>query len=176
MSVSTRAMVSTWVASLLGLLVATPVLAADEAKAEPKAALARLKSLAGEWTSEASPGHPSQKVVYRVISNGNVVMETLFPGTEHEMVTMYLVDGDELRLTHYCASGNQPRLKLDPKISAPDKLEFVFDGGSNLNPAKDMHMHAGRIVFKDKNHIESEWDGYVEGKKVGANRLVLSRP
>ena len=103
-------------------------------------------------------------------------METLFPNTDHEMVTMYMLDGDELRLTHYCAAGNQPRMKLDAKTSTPEKLEFVFDGGTNLDPAVDMHMHAGRITFKDKNHIVSDWDGYANGKKMGTNTFVLSRP
>ncbi len=170
---SVRAMLTVFV---LGFFVASPALAADGPKVEPKEAFAKLKSLSGEWTGEAVPGHPGTKIIYRLISNGSVVMETLFPNTDHEMVTMYMLDGDELRLTHYCASGNQPKLKLDTKASTPDKLEFAFEGGTNLDPAKDMHMHSGRISFKDKNHIVAEWDGYAEGKKTGSHTFALSRP
>ena len=36
-------------------------------------------------------------------------------------------------------------------------------------------MHCGRIVFKDKDHIESEWDGYADGKKSETKKFVLSR-
>ena len=171
-----RATLSLLVFGLLGISLPSATRAADDAKVEPKEAFSKLKSLAGEWTGEVGKGQPPSKVVYRLISNGSVVMETLFPNTAHEMVTMYMLDGDELRLTHYCAAGNQPKLKLDAKSSTPDKLEFIFEGGTNFDPAKDMHMHSGRIAFKDKNHIEAEWDGYSDGKKTGTNKFVLSRP
>jgi len=176
MIVSARATLTLLVFGLLGLWMNSTAFAADGAKVEAKEAFTKLKSLAGEWTGEAEKGQPANKIVYRLISNGSVVMETLFPNTDHEMVTMYMLDGDDLRMTHYCAAGNQPRMKLDAKASTPDKLEFIFDGGSNLDPAKDMHMHAGRITFKDKNHIVSEWDAYSGGKKMGSNSFVLSRP
>ena len=154
---------------LLGALLAVPVLGADAPAA--KTAFERLKSIEGEWK-----GDDSMKVVYKVTAAGSVVQETMFPGTPSEMVTMYHLDGDELRLTHYCASGNQPRLKLDRKASSDDTLEFVFEGGTNLDPAKDMHMHSGRIWFKDAKHLESEWDGYADGKKTGSHTFVLSKP
>jgi hypothetical protein len=127
-------------------------------------------------------GFPSQahggtaKIAYRVTSNGSVVMETLFAGTEHEMISMYHLDGDELRLTHYCAAGNQPHLKLDKQASKPDDLEFVFVDGANLKPETDTHMHSGRIIFRDRNHVDEEWDGYAKGKKVGTHKFVMTRP
>ena len=175
MLVSTRPMSVLIALGLFGISISATGLAADGSKLESKVAFAKMKSLVGEWKSEAAPGQPSQKVVYRMISNGSVVMETLFPDTDQEMVTMYLLDGDELRLTHYCAAGNQPKLKLDAKISTTEKLEFVFEGGTNFDPAKDIHMHAGRIFFRDKNHIQTEWDGYADGRKTGTNRFVLTR-
>ena len=36
-------------------------------------------------------------------------LETEFPGTEHEMVTVITQDGADLALTHYCMLGNQPQ-------------------------------------------------------------------
>ncbi|MFO0953604.1 MAG: hypothetical protein U0835_21115 [Isosphaeraceae bacterium] len=157
---------------------------ADGPGVEPKAAFARLKTLAGEWKAdvkasdhpEAGKHAPPSRVVYKVTSNGSVVMETLFPGTSHEMTTMYHLDGGELRLTHYCAAGNQPRLRLDRKASTADDLVFVFEGGTNLDPTKDMHMHSGRIHFREGGRVESEWDGYQGGKHVGTNTFVLTKP
>ena len=81
------------------------------------------------------------------------------------MVTIYHVDGKDLVLTHYCALGNQPHLKLDPK-SAADQFDFKFVGGSNLNPEKDMHMHEGSIKFLDDDHIQWAWVGYKDGKPM----------
>jgi len=83
-------------------------------------------------------------VTYRLASGGSVVEETLFPGTPHEMISMYHVVDGELVLTHYCAMANQPRMRLDRKASAPERLVFAFDGGTNFDPAKDTHGHSGR--------------------------------
>jgi hypothetical protein len=113
---------------------------------------------------------------FRVTSNGSVVMETLFAGTDHEMISMYHLDGDDLRLTHYCAFKNQPHLKLDKAASTPDSLVFAFDGGTNFDPSKDHHMHSGRIVFRDANHVESEWDGYEGREKLHTAKFEMSRP
>lgn len=166
-------------AGLLGIPLAAPARAADKPGVDARAAFATLKSLAGEWKADVTheKGHAGAehglKVVYRVTANGSAVLETIFPGTDHEMVTMYHLDGDDLRLTHYCAAGNQPRLKLDRKASTADHYEFAFDGGTNLDPARDMHMHAGRMDVHD-GRIVSEWDGYKDGKKIGTNRFVLT--
>jgi hypothetical protein len=165
---------------LLGALPAS-ILADDTQPVGGKEAFNRMKSLAGEWSvtpeDSAHAGHATAgKIVYRVTSNGNTVMETMFADSDHEMVTMYFLDGGELRLTHYCAAGNQPHLKLDKKASKADVFSFAFEGGTNLNPDKDTHMHSGRIMFIDKDHIKAEWDGYSEGKKVGTHKLDLKRP
>src|SRR5262245_10645743 len=85
---------------LMGVLLGVTALAADGPGGDPKAAFTRLKALAGEWNCAAhEPGHGGDKplkINYRVTANGSAVMETLFPGTDHEMVTMYHLDGDDL--------------------------------------------------------------------------------
>jgi hypothetical protein len=165
--------------ALLATTAGWKAFGADEKGIDAKAAFARLKGLAGEWKAQADGGgHPPEegKIIYRVTSAGSVVMETLFAGTDHEMITMYHLDGDDLRLTHYCAAQNQPHLKLDKAGSTPDTLVFAFDGGTNLNPAKDPHMHSGRITFRDAGRVESEWDGYMGGEKKHTAKIVLTRP
>jgi hypothetical protein len=169
---------------LMAVLAGLTAFAADEKGVDAKAAFARLEALAGEWNCEAQEedhgkGHASDKplkVVYRVTANGSAVMETLFPGTDHEMVSMYHLDGDDLRMTHYCAAKNQPHLKLDRAASKADALVFAFDGGTNFDPEKDMHMHSGRIYFRDGRRVESEWDGYMGREKVHTAKFTLSRP
>jgi hypothetical protein len=139
-------------------------------------AFAMLKNLAGEWngTIQEKDKGPASSVIYKVTANGNVVLETLFPGTEHEMVTAYHLNGDQLVLTHYCASGNHPKMALD-KQSTKNLLVFTFAGATNFNPKKDMHMHNGRIKLIDNDHIESEWDAYKDGKHVSTEKFFLSR-
>jgi hypothetical protein len=42
---------------------------------------------------DADPDGSPASVVYKVTSAGKTVMETLGPGTDHEMVSMYHMDG-----------------------------------------------------------------------------------
>ncbi len=106
---------------------------------------------------------------------GGAIQETQFPGGGHEMITMYHLDGDEPRATHYCAAGNQPRFKFDRGGSKPDLYLFTFDGGTNFDPAKDIHIHAFKVTFLEGGRVESEWDTF-GGKKMAATRFPMSRP
>lgn len=146
------------------------------APAAPQAAFSRLKTLAGEWKGTiGSPDGPPGRVIYRVTANGHTVMETLFPGTDHEMISMYHLDGKELVLTHYCAAGNQPRMKFNPGKSTATELVFDFNGGSNLDAAKDGHIHCGRLRLPEPNRMEAHWVFYAGGQPAGTNSVFLSR-
>jgi hypothetical protein len=148
-----------------------------------KAAFARLKTLAGTWKGhetaqkkEHADAHPAESTVtYRLTGAGSALIETLLPGTDHEMVSVYHLDGDDLRMTHYCAVGNQPRVKLDRAHSRPDHLIFVFDGGTNLNPEKDMHIHGLKVTFHPDGRVTSAWEGYMGGKSAGITSFVMTR-
>lgn len=166
--------------SIAGLACALILFATGAEPARPaadaKAAFERLKSLAGDWTATIEGQGEAAKIQYKVTANGSVLMETLFAGSPHEMVTMYHLDGDDLRLTHYCAAKNQPRLKLDRAASTPDTLIFTFDGGTNFDPSKDMHMHAAEIHFKGPGRVVSRWQSYQGDKKGHSAVFDLSKP
>lgn len=165
---------------LIGMtLLSVTTQAADASKpaaTSAEAAFAKLKTLAGDWegrVDDREKGGPI-KVNYRVTSGGSVVMETLFSGTDHEMVTMYHLEDGNLVLVHYCAAGNQPRMKMT-KASTPTELVFDFDGGTNLKPAKDMHMHSARVVWDSSDAIRGVWAAYKDGKPAGAHTFFLNR-
>jgi hypothetical protein len=63
------------------------------------------------------------------------LVERLFPGAPQEMTTVYHREGADLALTHYCAGGNQPRMRARAPAADANVLEFAFDGGTNLDPA-----------------------------------------
>ena len=147
-----------------------------------------MKTLVGTWTSkpsdelkaEAKKEHgedlPEEvSVTFKLTGAGSALVETQFPGMPHEMVSVYHLDGKELRMTHYCAAGNQPRVKLDRAKSTPDELIFVFDGGTNLDPEKDMHIHGVKIKFGKDGKVTSAWDGYVGGKKASTTTFNMTR-
>ena len=107
----------------------------------------RLRNLAGEWVA-AEDGEMFRKgdVVarYAVTASGSAVVETVFPGSPHEMLTVYHADGPDLVLTHYCMEGNQPRMRFDAAESAPNLYTFRFSGGTNIGKSTK-HVHAGTI-------------------------------
>jgi hypothetical protein len=185
-----RLRVLTWLAAVLtvGVLAGVRVAAADDkvvsAGVDAKTAFAKIKTLVGEWQSEISGEHakeagqhqkPENVVTYRLTGAGSALVETQFPGTGHEMVSVYHLDGDDLRMTHYCAAGNQPRMKLDRANSAPDHLVFLFDGGTNLDPQKDHHIHGLEITFQKDGHVKSAWEGYADGKSAGVTAFAMTR-
>jgi len=135
-------------------------------------ALEKLKKLAGEWVAVDDKGKEQLVSVFKVTSAGSAVHETIFPGTPMEMVSVYHMDGKDLIMTHYCALGNQPKMKLDP-TGKDNQLKFVFAGGTNLDSAKDMHMHDGTINIVDDNHIEWQWSAYDKGKPAEGHQVSM---
>lgn len=135
----------------------------------------RVKQLVGVWEGSGMTGKEEQKtkVEYKLTAGGSVVMEYLSPGTPHEMVTAYADRKGKLSMTHYCMLQNQPRMDLQK--SGEDSLEFVFAKENDVDPAKDAHMHALTITFKDKDHIVQKWTLFKEGKEAGVHTIALSR-
>src|SRR5436190_1889073 len=77
----------------------------QEKKADAKGGvLDRFKQLEGEWNSKGMHDgkEHEMRVIYKVTAGGSAVVETVDPGTPHEMVTVIHADGDALALTHYC--------------------------------------------------------------------------
>lgn len=160
------------------LFLAAPALRAGEPAAgalDGRAAFETLKTLAGEWqgntlTEDGEPGATR----FRVTAGGHAVEEIMFPGTGHEMVNMYHLSGDELLVTHYCSSGNQPEMKLDTAASKPGDLVFVFAGGKRLDPATDSHIHGARLVIEG-DKLREEWSSWNKGKEAGVMKFFLKR-
>ena len=165
-------------------VVVALVLAAGAAAAAPapaparptSAPLERFKTLAGEWVA-AEDGDMVKKgdlvARYAVTASGTAVVETVFPGSEHEMVTVYHADGPDLVLTHYCMEGNQPRMRA--RDAQGSRFEFAYDGGTNIDPKRDRHMHSATFDLASANEIRSEWSELAEGKPVFVARMHLVR-
>ena len=69
--------------------------------------------------------------------------------------------------------GNQPHLKLDASSPA-NQLAFKFVSGSNMDPAKDMHMHEGTITIVDDDHIGWKWTAYQNGKPLDEHKVAMN--
>jgi hypothetical protein len=141
--------------------------------AAAEASFARLAALEGDWVVvDGSLGEKGAVLVnYRVSAAGSAVVETLFPGQGEEMITVYTRDGGDLVLTHYCALGNQPRMRA----SSPggDVLQFEFEGGHGIDPTRDDHMHSGRLEFVSADELRTEWQAWSGGKPAADHKVTV---
>jgi hypothetical protein len=72
------------------------------------------------------------------------------------MITLYYLDGGEVKLTHYCMTGKQPTMRGS---YAPETkmLTFDFVSASNLKSPDDGHMHHAVYTFIDNDHFKTTW-------------------
>jgi hypothetical protein len=165
---------------LILLALATAPLVGQDRKPQGKATdqhagFEQFKRLAGEWVGKGQgKDGPDIHIRYKVTAGGSAVVETLFPGTEHEMVSVIHPDGPDLLLTHYCHLGNQPQMKASGQ-GGGSKIEFKFVRATNLKSEKAKHMHEATYTFVDRDTLRSEWTLYNEGKAASQIVLELKR-
>ena len=121
----------------------------------PPASFEQMKGLLGEWegTYEGKTG----RVTYKLVSSGTAIMETMNPSDAEDMVTVYYPDGDQLMLTHYCGSNNQPRMRTDAANSDPMKLVFNYVDATNLAASREGVMTGLTVTFVDPDHFTQTW-------------------
>src|SRR6185436_14751329 len=158
---------------LIILLAAATVVSAQEmpmpmpaqktaaAQSDAQKAFEKLKTLAGSWQGSVM-GMPIQATI-RVTSRGNAILhEVTSSAMPDNPITMIYVDGDRLLLTHYCDSGNRPR--MEGKISSDGNgVEFTLVDISG-NTEKGFMNH---VVFTivDVNHHSEESTWMLPGNK-----------
>ena len=155
----------------LKVLVAVAVFAVSglaqqpNAPAQSSAAFDKLKSLAGEWEGTANEGGKeiSATTSFRLVSDGSVLMDVLAPGTPHEMITMFHMDGSDLLATHYCAAHNQPRF-FSVAASEPNVVAFEFKDATNLSSPAAPHMVGVKFTLIDPNHHIEDWTFLANGQ------------
>lgn len=138
-----------------------------------------IKALAGEWEMTDDEGKTILAAVYRVTGGGSAVCETMFPGAPHEMVNMYHLDGpDTVVITHYCAVGNQPRMRCKPGSDAKTfdfRLSDPMKDVTNLSSPDGMYMGSLLLTIEDADHIQQDWIHFDKGKEGGKTEITLTR-
>jgi hypothetical protein len=160
------------VAFSLLLLGAMAVAASPDQPVNAQAAFAKLKTLAGEWQAETPKG--KAHVSYELIAGGSVLLERDSMPDEGSMITAYHLDGDRLVLTHYCMAGNQPHMVAQRFDNQSGELEFVLDGGSNLN-AGPGHMREARFHLISANRLDAAWNFLKNDNTTFTENLHYSR-
>jgi hypothetical protein len=163
------------------VLASTLVRAGDDKKAaarDEKAIAAAhdawdaIQSLEGTWvTTEPGPDGKQNELVFKKMAGGSMLAETMFPGSKHEMLNTYHMDGDTLMVTHYCAQGVQPRMKL---VSAENGVfKFEFMDCTNLKPGTG-RMGGLELTINGEQLIE-KWLYLKDGQVVSEMTFELTK-
>lgn len=135
-----------------------------------------LKGLAGIWKGTSTEDDGTKfdaNVESYVTSDGSAVVEKLFTGTPHEMISVYHDKNGKSSMTHYCAIGNQPEMDL---LSSNEKeMKFDFSPSNSIDPAKDDHMHSLKLSFDGNDKLVQNWKYYKGGTEAGGTTMTLTR-
>jgi hypothetical protein len=140
------------------------------------AAFEQLKSLVGQWKTQ-STNMQDATLDLELTSGGTAVIERVHminEGKPVEMTTLYYLDGDQLKLTHYCMAGNQPTLHA---TYAPETktLTFDFESATNLKSPNDGHMHHAVYTFLDNDHFKTTWTFHKDQKPAFTEDAIYVR-
>ncbi len=135
----------------------------------------RMKQLVGAWegTSNMEKEGKKVRVEYRLTAGGSALVETLFPGTDEEMISVYHDRKGKLAMTHYCMFHNQPRMSL--RKTDAKTIQLGFAKLNDIDPLKETHMHALSITFTDHDHIIQKWTMYEKGQAKEVVTFNLTR-
>ncbi len=134
-----------------------------------------LKPLIGQWEGISKMGKDETLFTasYELTSGGSAILERLFIGSPHEMVSVYHRDGKEIAMTHYCMLGNQPKMTL--KKADPKAIQFEMKGKTGIKSSKEQHMHSLNISWLEPDHVKQEWVLFENGAKKDVTVLDLKR-
>jgi hypothetical protein len=148
----------------IAIISAFTVLAAAIASASDPAnpAWDKMKSLVGTWQGTAD-GRPVS-VTYTLVSNGTSLMESLTGDHDTNMITMYAPDGASILATHYCAAGNQPRMRAKALSGDVKSLDFQFVDATNTGASPEV-MKRLVVTFQDPAHFTQSWTSNTAGEE-----------
>ena len=94
------------------------------------------RALVGTWQA-TTPDNRLFVLTVRLVSNGTALVETFASSASgKETLSVYHRDGGTLMLTHYCAQGNQARLKA--VTATRERVVFAFLDATNVAGEQDV--------------------------------------
>ena len=140
------------------------------------AAFEQMKSLVGHWeTNNSAMGKATLDM--ELTSAGSALLERVRAednGKQVEMITLYYIDGDQLKLTHYCMAGNQPTM-VATYTPETKSLKFDFASITNLKGPDAGHMHHAVYTLIDNDHFKTTWTFRKDQKDAFTEDVIYVR-
>ena len=132
------------------------------AQSDAQKSFDKLKTLTGSWEGRVTTLPPQgemegklMQVTLRTTSMGHTLMhEMTGSGRPDDPITMVVVDGDRLLLTHYCDADNRPRMV---GRASPDGKTVEFDFLDVTGNLQYGHMQHAVFTSIDANHHTEDW-------------------
>ncbi len=161
----------------VALVVALPGVAASTAGSAPAInpdddfapMFERLKTLVGTWDEQEY----GRVVEYHLTGEGSALIEE-FVG-DPPMSSVYHMDGGDLRLTHYCNAGNQPRMRAASYDPESAMLRFEFVDVTNLTTPNAYHTRELAVAFIDEDHVVLSFVGLRDGEELATKHSLTRR-
>lgn len=109
-----------------------------------------------------------------VTANGSAVVEDLIVEGTANMTTVYHLDGSDLRATHYCAAGNQPRLKATSMDEKNRSVKFQIIDITNLTKPEAGQVRDLELRWTSINHLTLLFTFVGSGKEM-FEKIELTR-
>ena len=137
-----------------------------------------IKTLVGDWQGSYEWIGKNRKgpmnARYYLTGNGTAVVEDLIMDGTPTMTTVYHLDGADLRATHYCAAGNQPRLKAMSTNDSNKSVTFQMVDITNLSSSEAGHVKELELRLTSVNQITILFT-FVGAGKESVERIELTR-
>ena len=136
-------------------------------------AMSYLRGLEGKWIATLENDNSLYGFEYILSARDNVIIERLRTDIPTEMLTVYNVEYNILKASHFCQLQNQPKLIAVNSGEGDINLLCTGEVGNTANH-DEFHMHGYHILKTDKGY--KVWmDMFKDGKIVMNNRYELFR-
>lgn len=124
----------------------------------------QIKKMIGKW--EGKLYQQSGAVVdtyseFRLVSNGNSIVETLIEDGV-EMMTTYSDKDGELVVKHYCALGTEPMFKV--KSLDENSIQLISDPSPGYHPKHHNFVESIGWTFRDNDNVRVDASLHLEGE------------
>lgn len=131
-----------------------------------------IEMLPGEWEGQYANGTYAEptsewrpiRVDYYVTSGGTALVENYKGSSDAAvMTTVYHLDNNDIRATHFCGTMNHPRMVSRAFDPATRTLTLDFVDVANLKTSNDYHSRAIDISLVDEDNVHVTFFGLQEG-------------